>query len=98
MASEVSEITINYEEDGVLLVQELDKEILSKGAWATIIFRFRQWDKKKEAYGPEQYTIRRYRKISGQYVPQSKFNISSPDQAGKIVQVLGRWLQAVDAD
>ena len=98
MASEVSEITINYEEDGVLLVQELDKEILSKGAWATIIFRFRQWDKKRGAYGPEQYTIRRYRKISGQYVPQSKFNISSPDQAGKIVQVLGRWLQAVDAD
>ncbi|MFH7321287.1 hypothetical protein ACHHRT_11855 [Desulfurivibrio sp. D14AmB] len=98
MASDVNEITINYEEDGILLVQELDKEILSKGAWATIIFRFRQWDKKKEAHGPDQYTIRRYRKISGQYVPQSKFNISSPDQAGKIVQVLGRWLQTVDAD
>lgn len=98
MASDVNEVTINYEEDGILLVRELDKEILSKGAWATIIFRFQQWDKKKEVYGPEQYTIRRYRKINGQYMPQSKFNISSPDQAGKIIEALGRWLKAVNAD
>lgn len=94
MAAEVSEITINYEEDGVVLVKELDKEVLSKGAWATVIFRFLQWDKKKEAYGGDQYTIRRYRKINGQYVQQSKFNISSKDQAGKIVDILGRWLNA----
>lgn len=94
MAAEVAEITINYEEDGVLLVKELAKEVLSKGAWATVLFRFQQWDKKKEAYGGDQYTIRRYRKINGQYVPQSKFNISSKDQAGKIVDILGRWLDA----
>lgn len=92
MAAEVSEITINYEEDGVLLVKELAKEILSKGAWATLIFRYQQWDKKKEAYGPEQYTIRRYRKVNGQYMQQSKFNISSPDQAAKIVEILSHWL------
>ncbi len=97
MASDVNEITINYEEDGVLLVRELDKEILSKGAWATIIFRFQQWDKKKDAYGAEQYTIRRYRKINGQYMAQSKFNISSRDQAAKIVDVLERWLKAAAA-
>ncbi|MEW6593958.1 MAG: hypothetical protein AB1413_03700 [Thermodesulfobacteriota bacterium] len=93
MAATVEEITINYEEDGVQLVRELDKEILSKGAWTTILFRYQQWDAKKEAYGPEQYSIRRYRKVKGEYMPQSKFNISSPDQAGKIVEVLSRWLK-----
>ena len=93
MAAKVEDITINYEEDGVQLVKELDKEILSKGAWATIVFRYQQWDAKKEAYGPEQYSIRRYRKMSGEYMQQSKFNISSPDQAGKIVEVLSRWLK-----
>ncbi|MDZ7641392.1 MAG: hypothetical protein U5J62_05135 [Desulfurivibrio sp.] len=92
MAVDVNEITINYEEDGVLLVQELDKAILSKGAWATIIFRYRQWDRKKEAYGQEMYTIRRYRKVGGKYTPQSKFNISSRDQAAKIVDILSNWL------
>ena len=62
MASDVNDISINYEEDGVLVVKETDKEILSKGAWTTIIFRYQQWDKKKEEYGPDRYTIRRYQK------------------------------------
>ncbi|MBE9504568.1 MAG: hypothetical protein IME96_10370 [Proteobacteria bacterium] len=91
MASDVNDITIDYEEDDVLLVKELDKEILSKGAWATIIFKFQQWDKAKEQYGKEQFTIRRYRKMSGNYNQQSKFNISSFDQAQKIIDALQKW-------
>ena len=42
MAETIDEITINYEEDGVLIVKELDKKALSKGAWTTIVFRFQQ--------------------------------------------------------
>jgi len=91
VASDVNDITIDYEEDGVLLVKELDKEILSKGAWTTIIFRFQQWDKAKEEYGKEQYTIRRYRKMGGNFSQQSKFNISSADQARKIIDALQKW-------
>lgn len=93
MAGDVEELTINYEEDGILIVKELDKEILSKGAWATIIYRYQQWDKRKEDYGEDKYTIRRYRKIQGEYKPQTKFNISSPKQAAKIVEVLSEWLE-----
>ncbi len=93
MASNVEDITINYEEDGVQLVKELDKEILSKGAWATIIFKYQQLDKKNNEFGADLYTIRRYRKIGGEYSPQSKFNISSNDQAQKIVDILSRWLK-----
>ncbi len=92
MASDVSELTINYEEDDVLVVKELDKEVLSKGAWATVLFRYQQWDKKKEEYGPDRYTIRRYQKRSGEYSPKSKFNISSRDQAEKIISALQNWL------
>lgn len=93
MASTVDDITINYEEDGKLLVKELDKEILSKGAWTTILFRYQQWDNKKQAYGDDMYTIRRYRKINNQYSQQSKFNISSPKQAALIIETLSRWLK-----
>ena len=92
MASTVEEITINYEEDGVLIVKELDKEILSKGAWTTILFRYRQWDAKKEDYGPDRYAIRRYRKMNNEYRQQSKFTISSRDQAIKIVESLQKWI------
>lgn len=91
MASDVDDITIDYEEDGVVLVKELDKEILTKGAWATIIYKFQQWDKKKEEYGKEQFTIRRYRKMNGNFSQQSKFNISSVDQANKIIDALQKW-------
>lgn len=93
MASTVDELTINYEEDDILVVKELDKEILTKGAWATLIYRYQQWDRKKEEYGPDRYTIRRYQKRNGEYIPKSKFNISSRDQADKIIKALNKWLE-----
>ncbi len=91
MASDVNEITINFEEDNILKVKELDKEILSKGAWATIIFRYQNWDAKNQTYGKDGYSIRRYQKRSGQYSQKSKFNISSNDQAKKIIDALQKW-------
>jgi hypothetical protein len=92
MAQTIDEISVNYEEDGKLIVEELDKEILSKGAWTTILFKFRQWDNKLDDYGPEKFTIRRYRKLKGEYKQQTKFNISSVDQAQKIVAALQKWI------
>jgi hypothetical protein len=93
MASDVNSITINYEEDGVLIVKEADKEILSKGAWTTIVFKYNQWDRKNEKYGDDLYTIRRYQKKGDAYIPRSKFNISSKDQAKKIIDTLQKWIQ-----
>lgn len=93
MASDVNDITIEYEEDGILVVKELDKEILSKGAWATLMFRYQQWDKRKKEYSPESYAIRRYQKVHGEYMQKSKFTISSRAQAEKIVEALQKWMK-----
>lgn len=93
MASNVDDITINYTEDGVQLVKELDKEILTKGAWSTIIFKYQDWDRNKSEYGPERFSIRRYQKRNGEYQQKSKFNISSAEQAGKVIEVLQKWTQ-----
>ncbi|MBI5040790.1 MAG: hypothetical protein HZB57_06230 [Gammaproteobacteria bacterium] len=92
MASEVNDLTVNYEEDGVLVVKELDKKILSKGAWSTVIYRYQDWDKAKNDYGPDRYTIRRYQKRNGEYMQKSKFNISSKDQAQSLIEALQGWL------
>ena len=92
MASDVDDITIDYEEDGVLVVKQLDKIVLTKGAWSTIVFKYQQWERSKDDYGPERYTIRRYRKTGGEYRQQSKFNISSRDQATKLIAALQTWL------
>ncbi|NTV15042.1 MAG: hypothetical protein HGA96_14115 [Desulfobulbaceae bacterium] len=91
MAETIDEITINFEEDGVQVVKELEKEILTRGGWTTIIFRYQQWEPAKEAYSADHYTIRRYRKMKGSYSQQSKFNISNKEQAGKLAEVLLRW-------
>ncbi len=88
----IDDVTIRYEEGGVELTKELDKVILSKGAWSTILFRYQEWDQKKQAYGPEKYSIRRYQKRQDSYWQKSKFNISSRDQAQKIVDALKHWL------
>lgn len=93
MSSDLDELTINFEEEGELVVKELDKEILSKGTWATILFRYQQWDRSKNGYGPDRYSIRRYRKVNDEYRQQAKFNISSRDQASKIIATLQKWLQ-----
>ena len=92
MAENTDELTVNYEEEGVLVVKEIDKEILTKGAWTTILFRYQEFDKTTQEYGPDKFTIRRYQKRNGQYQTKSKFNISSAAQAQKIVETLAKWL------
>jgi hypothetical protein len=94
MSEKAEDLTVNYSEAGQQLVEELDKQILSKGGWTTILFRYREWDPKKEAFGDDKFTIRRYQKRGGEYRQQSKFNISSRDQARQIVETLERWLKA----
>jgi hypothetical protein len=92
MASTPEELSISYSEDGTEIVKELDKVILSKGAWTTILFRYQEWNRTKDAYGPDKYSIRRYQKRSGEYLPKSKFNISSQDQAKAIIEALQSWI------
>jgi hypothetical protein len=92
MVASVDELTVSYTENGIETVKELDKEVLSKGAWTTILFRYRDWDRAKGEYGPDKFTIRRYQKRGGDYLPKSKFNISSREQAKKIIAALQGWL------
>ena len=88
MSETIDGLTIAFSEDGIETTKELGKHILSKGAWTTIIFQYQDWDNAKKAYGPVKYTIRRYQKRNNQYWQKSKFNISSNDQAKKIINTL----------
>ena len=96
MAETVDELTIEFTEDGQVVTKELDKKVLTKGAWSTIIYRYQDWNRTKLEYGPDKYSIRRYQKRNGQYMQKSKFNISSADQAGKIIEALQEWMAGGD--
>ncbi len=91
MAETVEEITIKYEDDGQLLVKELKKEILSKGAWTTIMFFYQDMDRKSGNYNDPKISIRRYKKVGGTYRQQSKFNIGSAKQAKQISDTIKQW-------
>jgi hypothetical protein len=93
MSDTIDGLTIAFSEDGVETTKELGKHVLSKGAWTTIVFRYQDWDRTKQDYGPVKYSIRRYQKRNNQYWQKSKFNISSDDQARKIIEVLTGWLK-----
>ena len=91
MAETVDELTVEYLEGEEMTVKELDKVVLTKGAWATLMHRYQDLDRKTGDFGPEKYTIRRYQKRNGEYSQRSKFNISSKDQAKSIIQTLTKW-------
>jgi oligoribonuclease NrnB/cAMP/cGMP phosphodiesterase (DHH superfamily) len=91
MAENIEDLTVHYEEDGIQLVKETDKEILSKGAWTTILFKYQEYNKSTQEFGVNKFTIRRYQKRNGQYQAKSKFNISSTAQARKLIEILERW-------
>jgi hypothetical protein len=92
MSATIEDLTINYEEEGVLVVKQTGKEVLSKGAWTTVLYRYNNLDKKTGEYGKDMYTIRRYQKRQGEYMMKSKFNISSAEQAKKIISILASWV------
>ena len=91
MSETVDELTVTYQEGDVTTVKELDKVVLTKGAWATVMFRYQDLDRKTGEFGPDKYTIRRYQKRNGEYSQRSKFNISSRDQASQIINALTKW-------
>jgi len=93
MTETVDDITISFSENGTETTKELDKQVLTNGAWTTIMFKYQDWDNAKNDYGPVKYSIRRYQKRNNQYWQKSKFNISSADQAKKIVDILNEWLK-----
>ena len=97
MAETVSEITIDWkDENGQQVVRQLKKEVLTSGAWSTIMFMYQDFDKKAGDWGPKKVRVVRYQKRGGKFIPQSKFNISSAKQARQIIENLQNWLPEMD--
>ena len=91
MAETIEELTYNYEDEGKLVRREVDREVLSKGAWSTIMFKFEELDRKTDEWKPAKIAIVRYKKSGGVYRKQSSFNISSEKQARAIVGTIEKW-------
>jgi hypothetical protein len=97
MAENIDDITVEYTEEDKLLVKQLEKHILTRGSWTTIMFKIQEMDKNTSEYGAPKVTIRRYQKRGGVFRQQSKFNISSPKQGLEISKKLVDWFSAEQA-
>lgn len=91
MADNIDDISYDYEEDGLLVRKMVEKQVLSKGSWTTIMFLYQELDKKTEQWRAPKIAIVRYKKSNGVYRKQSGFNISSEKQARQIVAAIEQW-------
>jgi len=91
MAETLDELTYDYEEDGTLVRKEIDRVVLSKGGWATMMFLFQELDRNSGKFRAPKMAIVRFKKSKGVYRKQSSFNISSEKQARQIAEVFEQW-------
>jgi uncharacterized protein (DUF2235 family) len=100
VAEKLEDLTIDYEENGVVVRKTIDKHVLTRGSWSTVAFLFQEADRKTGNLTAPKVSIRRYRKSNDQYRQQSAFTISSANQAHQVADLLLRWFpdRAVTAD
>jgi hypothetical protein len=94
MAETLDELTYDYEDEGKLVRKEVQRAVLSKGAWATVMFLYQELDRKTEQFRDPKIAIVRFKKSNGVYRKQSSFNISSERQARQIVSTIESWYGA----
>lgn len=92
MAETIDEITYDYADEGKVVRRTLKKEVLTKGAWSTIMFLYEELDRKKGTFNPPKMAVVRFKKWQGTYRKQSSFAISSEKQAKQILGVIASWL------
>jgi hypothetical protein len=92
MSTTVDELTCEWKDDaGNLTTRQLDKIVLTKGSWATLMYLYQDIDRKTGDFGKLKARIQRYQKRNGRYNAQSKFNFSSLKQAKKVADILLGW-------
>lgn len=91
MAENIDDLTIAFYQDDRNVLKELEKVVLTRGNWTTIMYLFQELNKKTNEYEPPKVSIRRYQKRGGVYKQQSKFNISSAKQGREIAAILLNW-------
>lgn len=97
MAETLDDLTYDYEDAGVLVRKQLDKVVLTKGSWATVMFLYQELDKATGQYRAPKMAIVRFKKWKGQYRKQSSFNVSSEKQARQITDVFEQWYPKMTA-
>jgi 2-hydroxychromene-2-carboxylate isomerase len=77
-----------------LVTRELGKTVLSRGAWATVMFLIQDLDAASGNYRAPKISVRRYKRAGQAYKFHSAFSISGEKQARAMVDVVQQWFGA----
>jgi hypothetical protein len=85
-------LTVRFEEDGQLQVEELAKVVLGlSSTWATVAFLARERDRATGAFRAPRVSLRRYKKRGGRFVVDKHFTLTNAGQVRALEQALGAW-------
>ncbi len=93
MSETIEGLSANWtdERDGKQKIKEIEKEVLTRGAWTTIMYLIQELDSKTDQFGAPKVRIQRYQKKGGAYSPRSKFTITNAKQAYQIMDIIQKW-------
>jgi len=98
---DINKITFTYrDENGRVVKSQTDKEILTRGAWSTILFKYKEVEPLTDDFGDEKAVIARYRKRGGAWKLTKAFRVTNAKMARKIARVFTEWFfdSSVDED
>ena len=98
ISDDLDELTYDHEDDGVLVRKQLDRVVLARGSWATVMFLFQDLDRATGAYAAPRMAIVRFQKWKGGYRKHSAFNVSNAAQARELTAVFDRWVPQMIGD
>jgi hypothetical protein len=98
MVETLEELTYDSEEeDGTLVRKQLDRAVLTRGGWSTVMFLFQELDRASGKFRAPKMAVVRFKKARGLYRKQSSFLISSGPQARQFAEVFERWYPKMQA-
>jgi hypothetical protein len=92
MVETLEELTYDHEEDGVLVRKQLDRVILTQGAWATVMFLFQERDRESDTFRAPKLAVVRFKKLRGAYRKHLAFTLVNDEQARRLSETLAAWL------
>lgn len=88
----IGALTVRFEEDGQLHVDELDKAVLAQSStWATVAFLARERDPATGSFSPPRVSLRRYKRRGGRFVVDKHFTLTNAAQAHALMVALAGW-------
>jgi hypothetical protein len=97
MFETLDELTFDAEEDGVLVRKQIERHVITEGAWATVMFLYQELDRAQGSFRAPKMSIVRFQKVRGAYRKHSSFNLAGEAQARRLTDVLESWYPKIRA-